>query len=223
VALASALALVVLALGLVRAPSALANDRPGWSVVEASQDFCVNPRVNCGSTIPLANLGYEEIAAVNFNGRAYATPSAVVLVCAKTYRANTGNLHTRAGHVFAGPTANGYDDGNIYGTMQVFNGATESTTRATGAVGVFATDPKLHTSGIADGWQVTNNATDRPLGSWITVTIWGQLEDQNMTTKVMTMPQGAITCNIHLPFGIGASAPGQPPDSESVLSDTDSD
>lgn len=213
----------VLSFMVARAPAAHA-DPVTASVVEASQDFCVNRDMPCNDMAHLGNLGYEEVAAVNFAGKAVARPDAVVLVCAKAYVAENGDVHNISGHVFAGPANRGYDGGAIRGEMKVFDRATESSTRAKGAVNIWASDPVMGTWGTAHGSQITNNVTDLPLESHITVKIWGTLTDENFTTGSAPVPfKGSITCNITLPYAIGPAGIGQPPDSESVIADSDGD
>lgn len=212
----------LLVLGLVSAGTrhvhhALA-DGPGTAVFEASQDFCLNPAVPCSDSAHFYNMGYEEVAAVNFSGSVFGPPDAAVLVCAKPYISSDGHLHNLAGHAFPG-----YDGGSITGYMRFGRNATESSTSTPGSINISVVDPVVGTTGTAQGTQVTNNVTDVPLSSNITVTISGSLENDDFTTQTTTRVNGTISCNIRLPYVTGPAPFGQPPDSEIVLSDTDGD
>jgi hypothetical protein len=202
-------------------------DTPADTVVEASQDFCVHPAQWCTQPGQLGNLGYEEVAAVNDRGATFATPDHVVFVCARGYTAPDGSVHAISGHAFIGPSNQGFDGGTVRGWMFMAGQPTESTTSAFSAVDVRGYDPVMMTHASAVGWQVTNNVTDAPIVSDIDIRISGQLTDQVLTpTGPQTVKsfQGSISCDIHAAAAVvGAPPLGQPPDSEAVLSDSDSD
>lgn len=204
-------------------------DSPTDSVVEASQDFCVDADQGCTQPGQLGNLGYEEVAAVNSNGQAVATPSHIVFVCARGYTARDGTVHTVSGHAFVGPTAEHFDGGTPRGVMAILGNATEASTRAVSFVDVSGNDPVMKTHASAVGRQVTDNVTDAPIRSDIDVTISGQLTDQTAPTGPNPPPpprtfRGTINCDVHATAAVTGAPPlGQPPDSEAVISDSDSD
>jgi hypothetical protein len=100
--LVSGVVLAIVTVVVALHPEAVRADQPGWSVVEASQFFCVNPAQPCEGSTGEGNLGFEEVAAVNFFGQAFATPSAAVFVCARGYTASDGDAHVLSGHAFPG-------------------------------------------------------------------------------------------------------------------------
>ncbi len=215
------------AVGLVFGSGAARADTPSDTVVEASQDYCVHSDRGCTQPSQLGNLGYEEVAAVNDRGATFATPDHVVFVCARGYTAADGSVHAISGHAFVGPTNLGFDGGKVRGWMFMAGRPTESSTSAFSAVNVSGDDPVMMTHASAVGWQVTNNVTDTPVASDIDIHITGQLTDEvagpNGPQVVRTF-HGSISCDIHAAAAVvGAPPLGQPPDSEAVLSDTDSD